>query len=201
MSNRSSRSSTQGGVPPSAPAYPPVAPPVSQYYEEPPIVVVEKGEKEKMKIAEATLEDEIQAYRQDMLNRDPMKINRDLKVGFNEIFAEPDVTLHSIDCVWTNSYKVFELTKLWWYRFLSVICGLPIAICMGCCFACFSFNIIWCFQPCVRAFRINMLFIKQLWAYTVHIFIRPLTLACGGIFSTIRIHQSNGEYKEESFIV
>ncbi|GMT10385.1 hypothetical protein PFISCL1PPCAC_1682 [Pristionchus fissidentatus] len=189
MSVRSSRSSTAGGVAPAA--APPLA--ASSLYEEPPT--------EKMKIAEATLEDEIQAFQQDMKNRDPMKINRDLKVGFNEIFAEPDVTLHSIDCVWMNSYKVFELTKLWWYRFLSVICGLPIAVLMGCCFACFSFNIIWCFQPCVRAFRINMLFIKQLWAYTVHIFLRPLTLACGGFFSTIRIHHSNGEYKDESFIV
>ncbi|GMR56557.1 hypothetical protein PMAYCL1PPCAC_26752 [Pristionchus mayeri] len=195
MSTRSSRSSTQGGVPP------PSAPPASAYYEEPPIVIENRADKEKMKIAEATLEDEIQAFKQDMQNRDPKRINRDLRVRFNEIFAEPDVTLHSIDCVWMNSYKVFELTKLWWYRFLSIICGLPIAVCMGCCFACMSFNIIWIFQPCVRAFRINMLFIKQLWAYTVHIFIRPWTLACGGIFSTIRIHHSNGEYKEESFIV
>ncbi|CAJ0941789.1 unnamed protein product, partial [Mesorhabditis belari] len=135
-------------------------------------------------------------------NRDEKEINTPLNVHFLDIFAEPEPTLHSIDCLWTNSYRVFEVTRLWAYRIISLILGLPVAFCCGLSFACVSFNYIWCFHPARRIILIEYHMIKQIVYGAAGLFCRPVALAFGNIFANIRIHRSQGEkVPEEQLLI
>merc|ERR1712223_451482 len=63
----------------------------------------------------------------DMMNRDPNNINPHLKVGFEDIFGEPE-EIRSMDCVWKNSYKCFECWKQLCYTIMTFCCGICIAM-------------------------------------------------------------------------
>ncbi|KAK0044783.1 caveolin-1, partial [Biomphalaria pfeifferi] len=51
-------------------------------------------------------------------------------VMFDEVLAEPDGA-HSINCVWNCAYKCFNCCKGCCYKFLTLLCGIPLAICWG----------------------------------------------------------------------
>ncbi|KHJ87269.1 Caveolin [Oesophagostomum dentatum] len=89
---------------------------------------------------------EVIAHQIDMESRDHNRLNQDLKIQFLEIFGEPDPQYHSIACVWTNSYRVFEITRIYCYKILTLIFGLPVAFLAGLIFALFSFTRIWIVQ-------------------------------------------------------
>lgn len=79
------------------------------------------------------------------------------QTGFLEVFAEPDPTYHSVACVWTLSFRVgntrtsysysyfqiFEITRIYVYKILTLIFALPVALIMGFLFALASFVHIW----------------------------------------------------------
>merc|ERR1712110_595528 len=67
----------------------------------------------------------------DMMNRDPNNINPHLKVGFEDIFGEPE-DIRSMECVWKNSYKCFECWKQLCYTIMTFCCGICIAMEWGC---------------------------------------------------------------------
>ncbi|KAK6034183.1 Caveolin [Cooperia oncophora] len=71
-----------------------------------------------------------------------------LQTHFLDIFGEPDPQYHSIACVWTTSYRVFEITRIYCYKILTLIFGLPIALIAGFIFALFTFLRIWVAQVC-----------------------------------------------------
>ncbi|PIO75709.1 Caveolin [Teladorsagia circumcincta] len=89
---------------------------------------------------------EVTARQLNMDQRDEHGINQDLKTHFLDIFAEPDSQYHSVACVWTISYRVFEVTRIYCYKILTLIFGLPIALIAGFIFALFSFLRIWITQ-------------------------------------------------------
>merc|ERR1712213_269006 len=47
----------------------------------------------------------------DMNNRDPNNINDYLRVTFEDVLAEPE-GIHSMNCVWSNSYTCFNCCKV-----------------------------------------------------------------------------------------
>merc|ERR1711976_907218 len=71
----------------------------------------------------------------DLETRDPNNLNDHLKVTFEEALGEPDHT-HALDCVWKYSYKCFNFYKALCYLIATTLCGIPMAICWGCYFAC-----------------------------------------------------------------
>lgn len=85
----------------------------------------------------------------DLMNRDPNNLHGEVNVTFESIIGEPDA-FHSIDCVWRNAACCYNGGKNCCYKFLTVLCGLPAALCWGCKFACIAFNYIWCMVPCMR---------------------------------------------------
>merc|ERR1711936_409871 len=73
----------------------------------------------------------------DMMNRDPNNINPHLKVGFEDIFGEPE-EIRSMDCVWQNSYKCFKC--------LEINCG--------CCQKLYGLCVHCCLDPWMEAFSL-----------------------------------------------
>jgi hypothetical protein len=108
-----------------------------------------------------------------------------LQVTFEECIGEPDHT-HSIDCVWKYSYKCFNLCKTLCYLILTTLCGIPMAICWGCFFACITFCHVWEITPSIRALEINCDISKKCMNIWYGSCVTPLCEACGGLFINLK---------------
>ncbi|CAI4222641.1 unnamed protein product [Auanema sp. JU1783] len=126
-------------------------------------------------------------------DRDGYKINEPLKLSFAEIYAEPGADYHSIACVWTNSFRAFELTRIYTYKILTLILGIPIAFIFGLIFAFVTFMAIWIGRPLMRLTRMGLALVFQLTAMIAIYAVRPFFYAAGACFSTARLHISKGE--------
>merc|ERR1712170_326813 len=85
----------------------------------------------------------------DMEQRDVNQLNSHVKVVFEEVLGEPD-GVRSIDCVWSNSFKCFNGTLNCCYKVLTVLCGIPLAFCWGCEFACTACYHVFYITPMIR---------------------------------------------------
>ncbi|XP_033746505.1 caveolin-1-like [Pecten maximus] len=122
----------------------------------------------------------------DLSDRDPTRMNDDVKVDFDDLFAEPDGA-HSIDCVWQNSALVFTRTKFWCYRILTAIFAIPCAFCWGISFACLTCGFVWNVRPMIRRYAIEIIPCAQIWRIFIEAIISPIFESCGKIFSGIII--------------
>lgn len=125
----------------------------------------------------------------DLHHRDPEHLHDEMKVQFHDVFGEPDESVHSFDCVWVNAFKLFTNTKLWCYRITSLICGLPLAIYWGVYFAILSFCAIWCCEPYMKAYVIELSCIRRIFETMLNAFWRPCFETVGYIFYNIRIQK------------
>ncbi|XP_062316350.1 caveolin-2 [Osmerus eperlanus] len=105
-------------------------------------------------------------------NRDPHGINQHLQVDFSGVLAEP-AEVHSADRVWLWSVLSWELVRLWSYRCLSLLCGLPLALLAGCLLALLACLHIWCVAPCVQVCQSCLPCVRWVWTCVVDIFISP----------------------------
>ncbi|KAL1272549.1 hypothetical protein QQF64_028411 [Cirrhinus molitorella] len=78
-------------------------------------------------------------------DRDPKGINKCLKVTFEDVIAEP-ASVRSFDKVWLWSHALFEVSRLWFYRIVSLLLAVPVALAAGLLFAVLSCLHI-CFGP------------------------------------------------------
>ncbi|OBS67730.1 hypothetical protein A6R68_03729, partial [Neotoma lepida] len=108
-------------------------------------------------------------------------------IDFEDVIAEPEGT-HSFDGIWKASFTTFTVTKYWFYRLLSTIFGIPMALIWGIYFAILSFLHIWAVVPCIKSFLIEIQCISRVYSIYVHTFCDPLFEAIGKIFSNIRIN-------------
>ncbi|XP_039251173.2 caveolin-3-like [Styela clava] len=123
----------------------------------------------------------------DMENRDPEDVNGHVKVLFEDVIAEPDGS-HSIDGVWSCSYKTFWAMKNCCYIFLSVLCGGPCACMWGLVFACQSFYNIWCIRPCCKSYQLNFECCANCWRTCISCYLNPIYDAVSRVFSNIKFH-------------
>lgn len=112
------------------------------------------------------------------------------QVEFDDVIAEPEGT-YSPPCVWRNSKYLFTCSKNCCYRCLSMVCGLPIALIVGCSFACITFQHVWCIGPALRQFTINCHAVKQFLRTALDACIGPCCSTLGLVLSRIRINHSN----------
>lgn len=124
----------------------------------------------------------------DMENRDPNSINDHLKVNFEDVLAEPE-GVRSIPCIWSGSYKCFECGKSLCYKLLTTLCGLCIALGLGCDFALTAFDHVWIWTPCMRDFGICVGCYQKIFATIINCCCLPICEACGGCFSKIKIQK------------
>jgi hypothetical protein len=120
----------------------------------------------------------------DMEQRDPKNLNSHVQVQFEEVLGEPE-GVRSIDCVWTNSYKCFNCTLGCCYKVLSVLCGIPMAFCWGCEFACLAFYHVWYYTPMVRCCSIQLTALRKLYTLILDVCVGTLCETCGLFFSRI----------------
>ncbi|BFZ08381.1 hypothetical protein BsWGS_11420 [Bradybaena similaris] len=130
-------------------------------------------------------------YGVDMVNRDPNGLNDHVKVHFDEVLAEPDGA-HSIDCVWGASYTCFTCCKNCYYKFLTVLFGIPIAFCWGWEFACITFWHVWCITPTMRRYMINCGCLQKFYGTCVQCYLQPVCEAFSYCFSNIRVTKMSG---------
>ena len=60
--------------------------------------------------------------------RNTLYYNNYLQVDFLDALSEPNPKYRSFDFVWTLAYHIFEHTRVWAYKTLTVVFGLPIAM-------------------------------------------------------------------------
>uniref|UniRef100_A0A8C0U7Q4 Caveolin n=1 Tax=Cyanistes caeruleus TaxID=156563 RepID=A0A8C0U7Q4_CYACU len=106
-------------------------------------------------------------------------------IDFEDVIAEPEGT-HSFDGIWKASFTTFTVTKYWFYRLLSAIFGIPMALIWGIYFAILSFLHIWAVVPCIRSYLIEIQCISRVYSICIHTFCDPLFEAIGKVFSSIR---------------
>merc|ERR1711963_19345 len=82
----------------------------------------------------------------DMNNRDPNNINDHLRATFEDVLAEPE-GIHSMNCVWSNSYKCFNCCKDLCY--------------------------IWYVTPCFKVCELNCGCLQKLYGMLVHCCLDP----------------------------
>nr|CAB3228001.1 caveolin-3 [Phallusia mammillata] len=122
----------------------------------------------------------------DYVNRDPKNLQDFVKVDFADIIAEPEGS-HSFNTIWGTSYKVFSVTKYWFYKIMALLFGIPCAIMWGVHFACLAFFSIWCITPCIKSFKIKMNFIGSIYSLLIQTFVDPVFESIGLLLSRIRI--------------
>ncbi|XP_041836943.1 caveolin-2-like [Melanotaenia boesemani] len=125
-------------------------------------------------------------------NRDPKRVNSNLKVMFEDVIAEPP-SVRSFDKVWLWSHALFEVSRLWCYRFISLLLAVPVSLAAGLLFAVLSCLHIWLIVPCVQLLLINMHWIQAVWASILNIFVSPFFTSLGKCCGQITIHLTKDE--------
>lgn len=136
-------------------------------------------------------------HKMKMNDRDPTDAVQYLNTTFFEVFAEPSEQYHSIACVWTLSFKIFEIVRIYSYKILTLIFGLLIALIGGFFFALFAFLNIWIVRPLLILARMALSQIVLVWPMFLIYIVRPFFYSVGAIFSTARLHTSQGEQVTE----
>uniref|UniRef100_A0A3Q3WPE1 Caveolin n=1 Tax=Mola mola TaxID=94237 RepID=A0A3Q3WPE1_MOLML len=95
-------------------------------------------------------------------DRDPHDINAHLKVGFEDVIAEP-LSSHSFDRVWIGSHAAFELVKFLFYRVLTTLLAVPMAFLLGLLFGLLSCIRIWIVMPVLQSFLMLLPSVQVVW--------------------------------------
>ncbi|XP_034031630.1 caveolin-2 [Thalassophryne amazonica] len=119
-------------------------------------------------------------------DRDPNDINAHLKVGFEDVIAEP-VSTHSFDSVWIGSHAAFELVKFIFYRLLSTLLAVPVAFVLGLLFGILSCVHIWLVMPLIQSIMMVLPSVQVVWKSLTDMFIAPLFRSMRKSLSSIHV--------------
>ncbi|XP_071387065.1 caveolin-2 [Centroberyx affinis] len=119
-------------------------------------------------------------------DRDPNDINAHLKVGFDDVIAEPSST-HSFDKVWIGSHAVFELVKYVFYRLLTTLLAVPMAFILGLVFGVLSCIHIWLVMPVIQGFMMALPSVQLVWRSLTDTFVAPLFHSMGKSLSSVHV--------------
>lgn len=119
--------------------------------------------------------------------RDTRGINDCLKVTFEDVIAEP-VSVRSGDRVWIWSNALFEVSRVWIYRIITVILAIPMSIITGFFFAILSCFHIWMIGPCIQCALIGTRWLQSLWSIVLSVVVAPLLRSAGKCCEGFSIH-------------
>ncbi|TDH09842.1 hypothetical protein EPR50_G00091640 [Perca flavescens] len=119
-------------------------------------------------------------------DRDPNDINAHLKVGFEDIIAEP-ISTHSFDKVWIGSHAAFELVKFIFYRLLTTLLAVPMAFILGLVFGVLSCIHIWLVMPVIQSLMMLLPSVQVVWRSLTDMFITPLFHSMGKSLSSVQV--------------
>ncbi|XP_077459944.1 caveolin-2 [Stigmatopora argus] len=119
--------------------------------------------------------------------RDPRGMNDCLKVTFEDVIAEP-VSVRSGDRVWIWSHALFEVSRVWVYRIITVLLAIPMSIISGILFAHLSCIHIWMISPFIKYILIGTIWLQNLWNVVLDVIVRPLLTSAGQCCGRFNIH-------------
>ncbi|XP_076124218.1 caveolin-2 [Alosa pseudoharengus] len=136
-------------------------------------------------------EDEIstQSDTRPLINeRDPQQMNECLKVTFEDVIAEPE-SVRSGDRIWIWSNALFEVSRVWFYRIVTVLLAVPVSLIAGMLFGVLSCFHIWLLTPCVKITLLNTGWLQTLWSSMLDTFVLPFFQSAAGCFNSISVRQ------------
>ncbi|KAM9409556.1 caveolin-2 [Pholidichthys leucotaenia] len=119
--------------------------------------------------------------------RDPRGINDCLKVTFEDVIAEP-VSVRSGDRVWIWSHALFEVSRVWIYRIVTVCLAVPVSAISGLLFAILSCFHIWFVGPAIVCVRIGTRWLQSLWDIVLEVIVRPFLTSAGKCCGGFSVH-------------
>ncbi|XP_077429313.1 caveolin-2 [Vanacampus margaritifer] len=119
--------------------------------------------------------------------RDPRGMNDCLKVTFEDVIAEP-VSVRSGDRVWIWSHALFEVSRIWVYRIVTVLLAIPMSILSGIIFAVLSCIHIWMISPCIKSILMGTRWLQMFWNVALDVIVRPLLTSAGRCCGGFNIH-------------
>ncbi|XP_070687468.1 caveolin-2 [Pempheris klunzingeri] len=119
-------------------------------------------------------------------DRDPNDVNAHLKVGFEDVIAEP-ISTHSFDRVWIGSHAAFELVKFIIYRLLTTVLAVPLALILGMVFGLLSCIHIWLVMPMVQSIMMLLPSVQVVWRSLTDVFVTPLFHSMGKSLSSVQV--------------
>ncbi|XP_072172607.1 caveolin-3-like [Diadema setosum] len=124
-----------------------------------------------------------------MTHRDPINLSSYVRIGFEEVFAEPDGQ-QSFDAIWTTSFIVYTQAKTWCYRLLSAILSIPLALLWGIHFAILTFCHIWFVMPCGRAWLVLLHWVGKFWNVCIRTLCDPLGDSCSRFLGNVKVQMN-----------
>ncbi|XP_068598651.1 caveolin-2 [Brachionichthys hirsutus] len=119
--------------------------------------------------------------------RDPRGVNDCLTVTFEDVIAEP-ASVRSGDRVWIWSNALFEVSRVWIYRIVTVLLAVPLSIISGILFAILSCLHIWMVGPLIQCIFTGTRWLQSLWNVVLDIIVRPFLLSAGRCCGGFSIH-------------
>ncbi|XP_062990107.1 caveolin-2 [Elgaria multicarinata webbii] len=119
-------------------------------------------------------------------DRDPRGINTHLKLGFEDVIAEPAST-HSFDRVWVCSHAFFEVSKYLIYKLLTLFLAVPLALVAGILFAVLSCLHIWIVMPFIKSCLMVLPSVQAVWRSVTDVFIAPVCHSIGRCFAAVNV--------------
>ncbi|XP_003727004.1 caveolin-3-like isoform X1 [Strongylocentrotus purpuratus] len=123
-------------------------------------------------------------------NRDPINMTSHVRIGFEEVFAEPDHQ-QSFDAVWTTSFIVYTQSKIWCYRLLSAALAIPLALLWGVQLALLTFCHIWWVVPCSRVWIFILNWVGSLWATCIRALCNPIAESCSILLGNVKVQMQH----------
>ncbi|TKS71684.1 Caveolin-2 [Collichthys lucidus] len=102
-------------------------------------------------------------------------------------------SVRSFDKVWLWSHALFEVSRLWCYRLISLLLAVPVSLVAGILFAVLSCLHIWLIMPSVQLLLINMHWVRTVWGSILNILVSPFFTSIGKCCGQITIHLAKDE--------
>ncbi|XP_061532660.1 caveolin-2 [Phycodurus eques] len=123
-------------------------------------------------------------------DRDPDDVNAHLKVGFDDVIAEP-ASARTFDRVWICSHATFEVVKLGLYRLLGALLAVPLAFLLGLVFAVLSLVRIWLVMPGIRSFLVVLPSLQLVWTSLTNTLVAPFFRSLGTGSSSVHVQHAD----------
>uniref|UniRef100_A0AC34RJB6 Caveolin n=1 Tax=Panagrolaimus sp. JU765 TaxID=591449 RepID=A0AC34RJB6_9BILA len=130
----------------------------------------------------------------DMINRDEKSLQTTIDLGFSDIFGEPDA-VRSINGIWKVTNCVFLAVRSFFYKLITLIVAIPLAIIFGLLFAIVSALNVFVCVPVGRLLQVPAQWIFKTWNCLISNVFDPVFRSIGLCFNgiTIRRYGINSE--------
>lgn len=126
------------------------------------------------------------SFQYNMVQRDDRKLQEAIDLGVDQIFGEPDA-VHSLNGIWKTTNSVFVAVRNFFYKLLSLIFAIPLAIVFGILFAVVSMLSVYVFVPIGRLLSIPFGWVAKVFSVVVTAILDPICHSCGLIFSNVKV--------------